>query len=70
MLKFLDLLTSRRAIVAILGFLAPIISDKFGYTLTQDQLAQLTTLVVAVIAALSFRDHNVELEVLPKENKE
>ena len=54
----MDLSTSRRVVIAVLGFLAPIISDKFGYKLTEDQLIQLTGLVMTVIAALTVRDHN------------
>jgi hypothetical protein len=73
MFKFLDLFksvgdlsTSRRVVVAVLGFLAPIISEKFGVTLTPDQINQLTVLVVGIIAALTVRDHNPEPVVEPK----
>lgn len=61
----MDLSTSRRMIVALLGFAAPIISEKFGITLTPDQINQLTIYVIGIIAALTVRDHNPEPVVEP-----
>jgi len=53
-----DLSTSRRATLAVLAFILPIISKKLGYELTQEELVQLTALVMTVIGALSVKDHN------------
>ena len=62
----MDLSTSRRVAVAVIGFAVPIVSEKFGITLTPDQINQLTIYVVGIIAALTVRDHNPAPVVEPK----
>lgn len=63
---FLTLLTSKRVIVAVVTALAPMVAKLLGMELTEDQLIQVTSLAVALIAALTVRDSvPVEPVVVP-----
>lgn len=61
-MKYLDLITSRRVMIAAVTALIPVIAKElFGYTLSEDQQHQLIALAATLIGALTVRDHNPEV---------